>query len=207
MSAKSKGIIIGYSIIIIISIIVAIINGIIIIKIDIFDNDVIFEAIPIYLGIISFFIKYIMDTIQHENESRQYWYRNYILEKNLKSYLEYFDKSKKMFEEILKIKGEILKNNPNINAYKIQTNTKFSPIVNDFNIKKGELTASLNFIKVYNPNLCQILSKIFADLQDEFTKAVDDEGINIKIKDKGELNTKLEELKNEMLKEFYNNLL
>lgn len=207
MTVKNK-IIIGVCILIIsLSLFVAVITVYEILKTESFNNSVIFEAIPIYLGIISFFTKYIMDIIQEEKQSKQYWYRNYILEINQKNYLNFFDESKKMFEEILNVKREILETNPNINEYRSQTSEKFSPIVNEFNIKWNEIISSLSFIKVYNSKFYEALNEIFIKFQDIFITAVDNEGVNIEISNDGELNTRLEELKCDILKMLYNKSL
>ena len=47
------------------------------------DKGLIFQALPIYLGIISFFTKYLIDIFKEENDNKKYWFRNYVLESYL----------------------------------------------------------------------------------------------------------------------------
>ena len=85
------------------------------------DKGLIFQALPIYLGIISFFTKYLIDIFKEENDNKKYWFRNYVLESYLKKFNGFIDKTKDLFLESIRIKRSIINNDLSLSLYKDKT--------------------------------------------------------------------------------------
>lgn len=167
------------------------------------DKGLIFQALPIYLGIISFFTKYLTDIFKDENENKKYWFRNYVLESYLKKFNIFIDRTKSLFLKCIEIKENIIGNDLNLSSYKSTTEKEYSKIADQYTILWGECISALDFIKIYDKKLYEKLNTIFEFLQDQFMERLDQEASNIEIKDVDNYCVKLEEKRNEILELLY----
>lgn len=167
------------------------------------DKGLIFQALPIYLGIISFFTKYLIDIFKEENDNKKYWFRNYVLESYLKKINEFIDKTKDLFLESIRIKKSIISNDLTLSLYKEKTAQEYSKIADRYTVLWGECISSLDFIKIYDKKLYEKLNIIFETLQDQFMNRLDEEAASIEIKDIDNYCVKLEEKRNEILELLY----
>lgn len=167
------------------------------------DKGLIFQALPIYLGIISFFTKYLTDIFKEENENKKYWFRNYVLESYLEKFNTFVDKTKELFLECISIKKSIISSDLNLSSYKGKTEQEYSKIADKYTILWGECISTLDFIKIYDKRLYEKLNTIFEMLQDEFMDKLDQEASSIEIKNIDNYCVKLEERRNEILELLY----
>lgn len=170
---------------------------------DELDKGLIFQALPIYLGIISFFTKYLTDIFKEESENKKYWFRNYVLESYLKKFNTFVDKTKESFLECINIKKSIINSDLNLSSYKGKTEQEYSKIADKYTILWGECISALDFIKIYDKRLYEKLNTIFEILQDEFMDKLDQEASSIEIKNIDNYCVKLEERRNEILELLY----
>ena len=167
------------------------------------DKGLIFQALPIYLGIISFFTKYLIDIFKEENDNKKYWFRNYVLESYLKKFNGFIDKTKDLFLESIRIKRSIINNDLSLSLYKDKTAQEYSKIADRYTVLWGECISALDFIKIYDKKLYEKLNIIFEKLQDQFMNRLDEEAASIEIKDIDNYCVKLEEKRNEILELLY----
>ena len=170
---------------------------------DELDKGLIFQALPIYLGIISFFTKYLTDIFKEENENKKYWFRNYVLEAYLKKFNTFVDKTKELFLECINIKKNIINSDLNLSSYRDKTEEEYSKIADKYTILWGECISALDFIKIYDKKLYEKLNTIFEILQDEFMDKLDQEASSIEVKNIDNYCVKLEEKRNEILELLY----
>ena len=170
---------------------------------DELDKGLIFQALPIYLGIISFFTKYLTDIFKEENENKKYWFRNYVLEAYLKKFNTFVDKTKELFLECINIKKNIINSDLNLSSYRDKTEEEYSKIADKYTILWGECISALDFIKIYDKKLYEKLNTIFEILQDEFMDKLDQEASSIEVKNIDTYCVKLEEKRNEILELLY----
>lgn len=170
---------------------------------DELDKGLIFQALPIYLGIISFFTKYLIDLFKEESENKKYWYRNYVLESYLKKANIFIDKTKELFLECINIKTRIIKSDLNLSSYRDKTEQEYSKIADAYTVLWGECISTLDFIKIYDKKLYEKLNTIFVALQDEFMDKLDQEVSSIEVKNVDNYCVKLEERRNEILETLY----
>lgn len=167
------------------------------------DKGLIFQALPIYLGIISFFTKYLIDIFKEENDNKKYWFRNYVLESYLKKFNVFIDKTKDLFLESIRIKRSIINNDLSLSLYKDKTAQEYSKIADRYTVLWGECISALDFIKIYDKKLYEKLNIVFEKLQDQFMNRLDEEAASIEIKDIDNYCVKLEEKRNEILELLY----
>ena len=167
------------------------------------DKGLIFQALPIYLGIISFFTKYLIDIFKEENDNKKYWFRNYVLESYLKKFNGFIDKTKDLFLESIRIKRSIINNDLSLSLYKDKTAQEYSKIADRYTVLWGEGISALDFIKIYDKKLYEKLNIVFEKLQDQFMNRLDEEAASIEIKDIDNYCVKLEEKRNEILELLY----
>jgi hypothetical protein len=167
------------------------------------DKGLIFQALPIYLGIISFFTKYLIDIFKEENDNKKYWFRNYVLESYLKKFNGFIDKTKDLFLESIRIKRSIINNDLSLSLYKDKTAQEYSKIADRYTVLWGECISALDFIKIYDKKLYEKLNIVFEKLQDQFMNRLDEEAASIEIKDIDNYCVKLEEKRNEILELLY----
>ena len=167
------------------------------------DKGLIFQALPIYLGIISFFTKYLIDIFKEENDNKKYWFRNYVLESYLKKFNGFIDKTKDLFLESIRIKRSIINNDLSLSLYKDKTAQEYSKIADRYTVLWGECISALDFIKIYDKKLYEKLNIVFEKLQDQFMNRLDEEAACIEIKDIDNYCVKLEEKRNEILELLY----
>ena len=167
------------------------------------DKGLIFQALPIYLGIISFFTKYLIDIFKEENDNKKYWFRNYVLESYLKKFNGFIDKTKDLFLESIRIKRSIINNDLSLSLYKDKTAQEYSKIADRYTVLWGECISALDFIKIYDKKLYKKLNIVFEKLQDQFMNRLDEEAASIEIKDIDNYCVKLEEKRNEILELLY----
>ena len=167
------------------------------------DKGLIFQALPIYLGIISFFTKYLIDIFKEENDNKKYWFRNYALESYLKKFNGFIDKTKDLFLESIRIKRSIINNDLSLSLYKDKTAQEYSKIADRYTVLWGECISALDFIKIYDKKLYEKLNIVFEKLQDQFMNRLDEEAASIEIKDIDNYCVKLEEKRNEILELLY----
>ena len=167
------------------------------------DKGLIFQALPIYLGILSFFTKYLTDIFKEENENKKYWFRNYILDKYLNQFNNFIDKTKELFVKSVEIKKSIIKTDLSLSAYKEKTAEEYSKIADEFTIYWGECISAISFIKIYDKKLYERINNIFEKLQDQFMEKIDYESSNLEIKELDDYCVKLEEKRNEILELLY----
>ena len=167
------------------------------------DKGLIFQALPIYLGIISFFTKYLIDICKEENDNKKYWFRNYVLESYLKKFNGFIDKTKDLFLESIRIKRSIINNDLSLSLYKDKTAQEYSKIADRYTVLWGECISALDFIKIYDKKLYEKLNIVFEKLQDQFMNRLDEEAASIEIKDIDNYCVKLEEKRNEILELLY----
>ena len=167
------------------------------------DKGLIFQALPIYLGIISFFTKYLIDIFKEENDNKKYWFRNYVLESYLKKFNGFIDKTKDLFLESIRIKRSIINNDLSLSLYKDKTAQEYSKIADRYTVLWGECISALDFIKIYDKKLHEKLNIVFEKLQDQFMNRLDEEAASIEIKDIDNYCVKLEEKRNEILELLY----
>ena len=168
------------------------------------DKGLIFQALPIYLGIISFFTKYLIDIFKEENDNKKYWFRNYVLESYLKKFNGFIDKTKDLFLESIRIKRSIINNDLSLSLYKDKTAQEYSKIADRYTVLWGECISALDFIKIYDKKLYEKLNIVFEKLQDQFMNRLDEEAASIEIKDIDNYCVKLEEQRNEIKELLYN---
>ena len=167
------------------------------------DKGLIFQALPIYLGIISFFTKYLIDIFKEENDNKKYWFRNYVLESYLKKFNGFIDKTKDLFLESIRIKRSIINNDLSLSLYKDKTAQEYYKIADRYTVLWGECISALDFIKIYDKKLYEKLNIVFEKLQDQFMNRLDEEAASIEIKDIDNYCVKLEEKRNEILELLY----
>ena len=143
------------------------------------DKGLIFQALPIYLGIISFFTKYLIDIFKEENDNKKYWFRNYVLESYLKKFNGFIDKTKDLFLESIRIKRSIINNDLSLSLYKDKTAQEYSKIADRYTVLWGECISALDFIKIYDKKLYEKLNIVFEKLQDQFMNRLDEEAASI----------------------------
>lgn len=200
---KKMGIIILYIALIAITIIIAAKSICYIYNDENINNAVIFEALPIYLGIASFFTKYLIDVFKEENENKKYWYRNYILETYIKRFNCFIDKTKELFSRTINMKSATIKDDLNLSEHKKRLEEDCEAIADKYTLLWSEHVSSLEFIKIYDANLYKKLNDIFEKLQDDFMYMLDQEKATTEVNKSDNFIMKLEENRNSLLKELY----
>ena len=167
------------------------------------DNAIVFEAIPIYTGVITYVVGIFMESLKKENENKQYWFRNYILDSYLKEYIEIFDLSKKKYIEFLTQKALIIDAEKNVSQYKSEIQMLNEKSTMDFQIKMYSLGSDMEFIKVFDEEFCHRIWDSISMLEDIFVKTIDEEAHNIDHEIDNTVICKIDEEKSKLLSYFY----
>ena len=163
----------------------------------------IYQALPVYIAIITFFAKCLMDTFKECNDNKKFWFRNYILKQYLGIFNNFIDNTKQLLEDSRITKQKILIQDIPISQHQILIKEEFSKISDAYTLKWGECISSLEFLKIYKDKLYEKCEAIISQLQDDFMNIVDYEENCIKEFQNDIYFPKLEQQRTELLKILY----
>lgn len=160
--------------------------------------------LPIIFGFIGHCGESIFKVLEQEKNSKQYWFREFILDSYLNEYIEFINQCKKNFLKMLEEKRKLIESGIVASELPDAILSKSSNLILNFNLKYNEIISSIEFIKIYNIKFSESLLNIFENVQNIFIEAIDmecrtiDTSIDNKI-----TNDELEKQKVEIMTLFY----
>jgi len=167
-----------------------------------FENKIAFINIA-YISLV-YFVDKIVESFDKKDDNKKYWFKNFILEKYIYDYCDFFESGISMLREANSESIRLIENNVATKDLINETEKLCKDFFEKFSIKKRKITSINTFVQIYDNELYLKVQKIIENFQNEYTKMLEGQLVTVKDINLDKNINDIYKFQNELLKEFYN---
>ncbi|MGN1012305.1 MAG: hypothetical protein ACI4ON_00520 [Clostridia bacterium] len=142
-----------------------------------FENKIAFVNI-VYL-IIVYFVDRIVESFDKKDDNKKYWFKNFILEKYIYDYCEFFDSGADILREASDRKNKYVESNIGAKDLKEMSEKFQQELFDKFSLIKRKITSINAFIQIYDNDIYFKVQEVIEEYQNKFTEMLENQLNNV----------------------------
>lgn len=129
--------------------------------------------------IVIYFTDKIIEKFDEKNDNKKYWFKNFILEKYIYDYCDFFDSGADILREASDIKNKYVESNIGTKDLKEMSENFQQELFDKFSLLKRKITSINAFIQIYDNDIYFKVQKVIEEYQNKFTKMLENQLNNV----------------------------